>query len=229
MSAAAESANKIMRKASEAFAKGKMQKAHRTYGQALRAYETLADTPWDRVALALYTRVLLVLGGDATGDVTPDLDRGDEITAHREFVDSRRFGALFRLARARWRRQHEDLESARRHLDDARLELNDHGRTFDLFELEQETLRLAMDEEAWDLAEAAGHRALDHCNGPKQVIHVRILRSEVFRAQKRMKDVLLCLEKAASLAYDKELKDQLWDLQDRIRILKRNHPELNAN
>ena len=121
MSEARSKADQLMRKASEAFAKGKFQKAHRAYGDALKAYAGDDTAPRERIALALYTRAMLVLSGDATGQVQVDLDAGDRLCAGEvEFPGRARFAGLFLFARAFWKRQNDLQDEAQGLLDRAR-------------------------------------------------------------------------------------------------------------
>ncbi|MFT7616515.1 MAG: hypothetical protein ACI97A_000137 [Planctomycetota bacterium] len=217
-----------MRKASESFAGGKMQKAYKQYGQAAKAYELAPEAPRERWGLALYTRAMFILSGDASGHVESDLDEGDRLVAAEEFAGRDRFRGLFLFARSKWRRQHEDLEPAQEFLTAARACLEESGGPIDALEIDREQARLGVDRKEWDIAEAAARKSVDGSPDPRQSIESRILLSEVFRSQERMGEVLATLEAAASLAFDTEHKEQLWDLKDRIAILKRNHPELET-
>ncbi|MCB9832342.1 MAG: hypothetical protein H6807_07700 [Planctomycetes bacterium] len=227
MSEARSKADQLMRKASEAFAKGKFQKAHRAYGDALKAYAGDDTAPRERIALALYTRAMLVLSGDATGQVQVDLDAGDRLCAGEvEFPGRARFAGLFLFARAFWKRQNDLQDEAQGLLDRAREILGDQGRPHDLFELEREQVRLATEARDLERAEAAAIRAADQAQGPKMIIMGRLLVAGVLEARGHWSEMLQVLDRAASYAFDHELKDELWDLQDRIDILKRNHPEV---
>ncbi len=227
MTEARSKADQLMRKASEAFARQKLQKAYRAYGDALGAYAEDPESPRERIALAHYTRAMLILAGDATGQVATDLDAGDRLCAEsRDFLEKERFAALFRYARACWRRQNDALQEAQALLGEAREVLERRGRPHDLFELEREQVRLATERREYEVAEAAARRAADHAQSPKMVVMARLLVAGVHEARADWPGMLEVLEKAASFAYDHELKNELWDLQDRIAILKRNHPEL---
>ncbi len=219
-------ADLLMRKASESFLGGKMQKAYKQYGQAAKAYQASSEAKMERCALALYTRAMFILSGDASGHVQEDLDAGDKLVADTEFDGRVRFRGLFLHARSRWRRQHDDLEAAQTYLDQARLALTEEGLSLDLLDLDREQARLCLERKEWEEAEEAAKRSVDNSPNPQQTIESRILLSEVYRAQNRMKEVLAALEVAAAVAFESDDKDQLWDLQDRISILKRNHPEL---
>ncbi len=226
MSNGQKKADDLMRKAAESFAGGKMQKAYKQYGMAAKAYEASADAPQERRALALYTRAMFILSGDATGDVEENLDLSDAMVSKEEFSGQVRFRGLFFLARAKWRRQHDDLEKSQHFLDLGRVALLEEGEPVDCVELDREQARLSMDQKNWQRAEECAQRSVEASRIPRQSIESRVLLSEVYRAQERMKDVLSTLEVAASTAFDADCKDELWDLQDRIQILKRNYPEL---
>ena len=226
MSRDQKTADDLMLKASEAFAAGKMQKAYKLYGRASDAYRDVPDAPQERRALALYTRAMFILCGDATGRVEEDLDAGDALVSGTDFSGRERFRGLFRCARARWRRQHDDLDEADRLLQEAESLLTCHGTPVDRLELFREMTRLCLEQRDWERAESAARKAVEESPDARQALEARTLLAEVFRAQGRMAEVLEVLELAASEAYDLSLKDELWDLQDRIEIIRRNHPEL---
>ena len=217
----------LMRKASVAFGGGRLQKAHDLYGKALRAYTEAGSEVPERSVLAHYTRALLAINGDADGDIGADLDLGDTIVTSTEFSEGQRFRGLLRHLRSRWRRQYDELEESQALLDAAREDLAGVGRAFDLFELEREQARLSVDLGQVDDALAAARRSLARAESPIQSVQGQTLIAEIHEGSGHESECLKSLEIAAGHAFDHELKEQLWELQDRIKYLKQNHPGLD--
>lgn len=223
MSGMREKADDLMRKASEAFGKGRTQKAYGYYEKAVDTYRNAPESSEPRIALAWYTRALLLLQGDATGDVARDLDEGEAVVRSGAFPEALRFQGLFAVLRARWRRQHDDLDAAQEHLDAARRVLAASGRPTDLFSLECEQIRLAVDRRMWTTADVAARAALDRADSPAQRITAWTLQADAAEAAGDDSACIEALDRAASVAYDNALKQPLWDLQDRLRHVRTRH------
>ena len=207
------------------FCEWMQKKAVKDLQQAVDAYGRSEAAPPARIALALYTRAMLVVRGDATGDVQDDLDRGDDLV-REGFPEAPRFRGLFRFVRSSWLRLDDELDEAQRLLDGARIDLKTAGIHFDRFELEREQARLACDRRDWSRAVEAAEAALSEASAPAQAILARTQLADVHEAHSDPAACLAALDAAASAAYDAGLKEPLWELQDRIKLMKERYPDI---
>ncbi|MCA9323243.1 MAG: hypothetical protein KDB53_21075 [Planctomycetes bacterium] len=219
-------ADELMRRAAEAFSKQKLQKACDLYGKAATEYRKEAPTPLDRVALAHYTRALLILHGDASGDIAEELDAGMAVAADPQCPDAARFSGLFAMLRAAWRRHHDEFEDCRGWLAEAEAKLRLAGRSQDLYELFRERIRLEADVGDDAAAERFAREALDRASGVRQIVLVKVQMADHFEARGKMAEAHSWLESAASRAFDSELKPEMTDLEIRVRRFRDRHPEL---
>lgn len=210
----------LMRRASTAFARAKLQQAYDYYGMAAESYARSSDAPRDRMALAYYTRALLAVKGDATGDVASDLEQGDLCVAH-DFPQAARFRGLLGFARATWRRMYDEFDEAHDLLEAARRDLVDAGRPLDLFELEREQARLDADRGRRDEAVAAARRAEEHAATPAHLVVARTLLADLHESWGDVEECRSALDAAASVAFEHKLKPQLADLRARLRYYEK--------
>ena len=208
--------DELMLKASRAFARQKLQRAYDAYGEAVESYSLCAPPPHDRMALAYYTRAMLVLRGDAAGDVGSDLDEGDRVAAN-DFDQARRFRGLFTFARASRRRMDDEFEAAQDLIDRARGELAEAGRPLDLFEVECEQARLDGDRDRREAAIEAVAKAESFAATPAHQLAARTLLADLHEAWGDDVGCAAALERAASLAFDHKMKAELTDLRARLK------------
>lgn len=217
----------LMRKASEAFARNKAQKAYKLYGQAIEAYGDADGQALERRVLAWYTRALLATANDAAGDVEEDIRQGMAICAQESFAQSQRFVYLFSIVSARRARLDDDLDLAQTNLNKALESLDKKVcRPFDRYEYEREQLRLSLAKKDSDKALAAGKLALDLSEFPIQRADSYVMIADVQMEREDWSATETALESALSVAFDHKLREQRVDIKDRLAILRRNHPEL---
>ncbi len=215
-----KTADKTMRKASEAFLKKKLGKAWDLYGKALEAYRAEMPVRPERMLLALYTRALLAMREGLDVPVDEDLEAARALLDGASFPEAERFRGLFSFLRGVRFHLAGDLESAERELRDARRILSAHGRNHDLYELAREEMRGAVRQGDGKRFAAASREALDRAEHPLQVVETKTAMAKYHAALGERARELELLEEAAAKAFEAKLKQSLWDLEAHIRTLK---------
>lgn len=218
-------ADKLMRKASARFAKGKIQDAHDVYGEAARRYGPDArDVEGLRAALALYTRAMFVLAGDAQGDATEDVRAGLALMEGRDDAEARRFRGLFsgQAGVIAARDTTRDLTEATSAFGAARSLLAAEGRPHDRVELER-TAALALSGRGEEAAarEAAEAAVVAAGDDRRLVVHARRTLADIHEAAGRIEDAIDALSTAFQVASGREFHATRNDLDDRITELRK--------
>ncbi|HGY92586.1 MAG TPA: hypothetical protein ENK43_15570 [Planctomycetes bacterium] len=215
-----KSADRCMRKASEAFSKRKLGKAWELYGKAVDAYRAETPARPERMLLALYTRVLLAMREGLDVPVDEDLEAARGLLADATFPEAGRFRGLFCFLEGVRAHLQGDLAAGKAACGEARRILVDHGRNHDLYEVAREEMRGAARAGDPKRFAAAAREALDRSEHPLQVVETKTAMADYHAAMGDRAQELELLEQAAAKAFEAKLKQPLWDLEARIRTLK---------
>lgn len=214
-----------MRKASARFAKGKLQEAHDLYGDAAARYGEAAEgLEALRAALALYTRAMFVIAGDAIGDADEDVRRGSALVAKRDDAEGRRFRGLFLMQAAvlNARANRVGRDEIRSSFGEARGLLAESGLALDQVEVERAAAAAwsRRGEHAWarEAAEAAVVAAGDDT---ALLVHARRTLADVHEAAGQIKEAIDALSSAFQSAAGRAFYSTRTELDDRITALKR--------
>ncbi|MEE9391827.1 MAG: hypothetical protein V3W41_04895 [Planctomycetota bacterium] len=228
-----EKADALMKKASEAFARGKTQKAYDLYGDALQRYveASLSEAIYlPRHVLAHYTRALLSLKGQAEGDSSADIVAGLRLVKDHGDPQIRRFEGLFFYLDGCKARLDDDFSTAEIQLKKARSVFATHGQALDKFELEREAAQLAADRGDWPAALSRSKQAVLVVEGnPRALIDAKVALAELLERHGDFESALKVLDSAETSAFDFNLSSLRYEMQDRIKIFRSNHPGIDLS
>ncbi|MEZ6194267.1 MAG: hypothetical protein R3F20_00855 [Planctomycetota bacterium] len=217
-------ADKLMRKASEHFSRRRTQEAYDAYGEAIARYGVPEGPERLRPALAHYTRAMLVLMGDAVGDVEADIEAGAALVAEGSEPEVRRFRGLFHHQRGVHLARAEALEEARTEFRRARPLLEECGRPTDVVELERELALLLSEIGEPELAREAAERAIRAAVGViPLLVRARRTLAEVMETAGDLEGALSALGSAYGGAVGTQFVPLRIEIEEQIDALRRRH------